>query len=57
MLRYLDAQVQTICDDQESLLTLLEKPYDDGDDESGFEGVMVVVMVMMLMVMTVMVMG
>lgn len=41
--------MQTICDDQESLLTLLEKPYDDGDDEGVFDGAMVVVMVMMLM--------
>lgn len=46
--------MQTICDDQESLLTLLGKPYDDGDDESDFDGVM---MIVIMPVLTVMVMG
>lgn len=45
--------MQTIYDDQESLLTLLGKPYHDGDDESGFDGVMMVVIMLVLMVLTV----
>lgn len=42
--------MQTIYDDQESLLTLLGKPYDDGDDESGFDGMMMVVIMLVLTV-------
>lgn len=49
----MDAHVQTPCDDQESQLTVLEKPHDDGDG-SGFDGVMMVVMVMMMVMGTVM---